>query len=289
MAWLSDVFSYLKKRNPLLPLAVLCVWLMFCLDLGGLLTFVRDQLHEAIQIRNLYWYFFPWHLIWLIWSLDAVLGSDTRMNRLCPELEKLLYCIEGLDIDSEDRSKRDYDQFFIQACKIRHSLNKLKIPNLEVACLSKDCPTRVVMQAWRKFLVKLIPLAIEKNYQLAQELLSNELLLETLNFNDEERNFIANQILIPPKNLKTSVGEDRVTLKWDRSSCHATGYQILRCCPSKGEKQLQLYVTNTGSTDTSYVDEDTTQGEKYAYSVRSINKTSLSKSSNKVKTKIPVE
>ena len=262
---------------------------MFCFDLGGLLTFVRDQLHEAIQIRNLYWYFFPWHLIWLIWSLDAVLGSDTRMNMLCPELEKLLYCIEGIDIDSEAHSSKDYDQFFIQACKIRHSLNKLKIPNLEVAYFSKDCHNRVVLQAWRKFLVKLIPLALEKNYQLGQELLSNEKLLETLNFKDEERKFIANHIVIPPKNLKTSVDKGKVTLKWDRPPCHATGYQILRRGPSKVEKRLQVYVTNTGSTDTSYDDEDTTQGGRYAYSVRSINETSLSKSSNTVKAKVPVE
>ena len=69
MDWLSTVFSYLGKRKPLPSLVVLYVWILLSFDVAGLLTFLRDLLHEEIQIRILYWYLVPWHLIWLFWSL----------------------------------------------------------------------------------------------------------------------------------------------------------------------------------------------------------------------------
>ena len=209
------------------------------------------------------------------------------MNMLCPDLEKLLYRIERMDVDSKDNSRQDYEELFIEACKIRQSLRKLNIPSPEVTCLQVDCRAGVGLHAWRKFLMGLIPFALEKNYQLAQELLSNPILLKALNLDDEERKLIAGQPLVQPKNLRAVVSLDRVMLKWDRPSGPATGYQILRCCASKGEKQLQVYVANTGSTDNSYDDKDMTPGETYAYSVRIINETSLSKSSKTVKTTIP--
>ena len=57
-----------------------------------------------------------------------------------------------------------------------------------------------------------------------------------------------------PPNPTASLKDDgSVTLSWDAPDDDSiTGYQILRRRPTQGEDTLEVYVEDTGSTDTTY-------------------------------------
>ena len=288
MEWLSPAIALVRVlgRKPLLPLALLSFCYLFWVDTGGLLTYLQETLHDEIRIRSLAWYFGPWLLGWLIWSLDAILGTGTRLGLLCPDLVKLLQLTTKMDGHPE---KQEYAAFAIEAFKVRQALSKMTIPTVDILVSSEDSRAGAGLQAWRKFLVRLIALAIEKDYLKAQELLSNPKLLETLNFNEDEMQLLPSEPPVTPKNLKSSVNQGKVTLTWELPSGPVTGYQILRRCLSLGEKRLQVYETDTGSDMNTFDDENTSPGQRYGYCVRTISGTDLSKSSSQTNVTVPKE
>ncbi len=85
-----------------------------------------------------------------------------------------------------------------------------------------------------------------------------------------------------PTNLVVSDnGNGTLTLTWDAPDDDSvTGYQILRRRPNEGEKTLLVYVADTGSTDTTWTDEDVTIGTRHVYRVKAINAAGLSGASN---------
>ena len=81
-----------------------------------------------------------------------------------------------------------------------------------------------------------------------------------------------------PGNLASSRVNDGVELTWDaprreawETSGEVTGYQILRRSPEDCEFGYRVYVENTNTTDTSWVDTDVIPGTLYEYHVRAIN------------------
>ena len=91
----------------------------------------------------------------------------------------------------------------------------------------------------------------------------------------------------PPKptNLTAVVnGDGSVTLTWDAPDDDSiTGYQILRRRPSQGEKELLVYVEDTGSAETTYTDKDVTAGIRHVYRVKAINAAGVGQRSNYVR------
>ena len=91
---------------------------------------------------------------------------------------------------------------------------------------------------------------------------------------------------LPPPTTPTNLvvsdnGNGTLTLTWDAPDDDSvTGYQILRRRPTEGEKTLLVYVADTGSTDTTWTDEDVTIGIRHVYRVRAINPAGLSGASN---------
>ena len=87
-----------------------------------------------------------------------------------------------------------------------------------------------------------------------------------------------------PENLTAIVNEDgTVTLSWDAPEDESIkGYQILRQRPTLGEDELSVYVEDSGSTDTTYIDVEVTAGIRHVYQVRAINANGASESSNSV-------
>ena len=84
-----------------------------------------------------------------------------------------------------------------------------------------------------------------------------------------------------PGNLTATVDNGAIVLSWDPSAGGAAaGYQILRRRPYEGEKTLQVYVENTGSTATTFTDTNVTAGVRYVYRVKAINASGLSQWSN---------
>ena len=85
-----------------------------------------------------------------------------------------------------------------------------------------------------------------------------------------------------PTNLvATDNGNGTLTLTWDAPDDDSVaGYQILRRRPNEGEKTLLIYVADTGSTDTTWADEDVTIGTRHVYRVKAINAAGLSQMSN---------
>ena len=76
-----------------------------------------------------------------------------------------------------------------------------------------------------------------------------------------------------PTNLTASANLDgHIVLTWTAPNDDTvTGYQILRRRPSEGEHSLQVYVSDTGSTATTYTDTNVTAGVQHAYRVKAIN------------------
>ena len=95
-----------------------------------------------------------------------------------------------------------------------------------------------------------------------------------------------------PGNLAADIVEGRgVALSWDAPTEDAesvTGYQILRRLPQQGEQRPTVYVADTGSTNTSYTDEDATvAGEQYNYRVKALRGDQKSGTSNLAKVTLP--
>ena len=76
-----------------------------------------------------------------------------------------------------------------------------------------------------------------------------------------------------PRNLRGTANADgTVTLSWDvPNDDSVTGYQIMRRSPTQGEKNLMVYVDDTGSAATEYTDNNVVPNERYAYRVKAIN------------------
>ena len=75
-----------------------------------------------------------------------------------------------------------------------------------------------------------------------------------------------------PQNLSVTANSDgSITLTWDAPDDDSvTGYQILRRRPAMGEDNLIVYVENTGSAATSFIDRDVTAGTRHTYRVKAI-------------------
>ena len=89
----------------------------------------------------------------------------------------------------------------------------------------------------------------------------------------------------PPTNLTATVNADgSVTLSWDAPDDDSvTGYQVLRRRPPMGETTLEVYVDDTGNTDTTYTDRSVTADVQHVYRVKAINAAGLSEESNYVR------
>lgn len=102
----------------------------------------------------------------------------------------------------------------------------------------------------------------------------------------------AHSVPTPPVNLIAEIVEGKgVALTWDAPSEDAesvTGYQILRRLPLQGEPRPTVYVADTGSTETTYTDEDATAaGEQYNYRVKALRGDEESRMSNLAEVVIP--
>ena len=90
----------------------------------------------------------------------------------------------------------------------------------------------------------------------------------------------------PPKptNLTATVnGDGHIVLSWDDPGDDSvTGYQILRRRPTQGEATLLVYVSDTGSTATTYTDMSVTAGVRHVYRVKAINNAGIGPNSNYV-------
>ncbi|MCY3913487.1 MAG: fibronectin type III domain-containing protein, partial [Chloroflexi bacterium] len=86
-----------------------------------------------------------------------------------------------------------------------------------------------------------------------------------------------------PQNLGATANSDgSVTLTWDApDDASVSGYRILRRRPTEGEDALQVYVEDTGSTDTTYTDTETTSDVRHVYRVKAIGKSGVSEASNR--------
>ena len=87
-----------------------------------------------------------------------------------------------------------------------------------------------------------------------------------------------------PENLTHTVNDDgHVVLSWTApDDDHITGYRIMRRMPQQGENTLLAYEPDTGTTDTTYTDEDVVAGELYVYRVKAINAAGVGPHSNYV-------
>ena len=73
------------------------------------------------------------------------------------------------------------------------------------------------------------------------------------------------------RDTTTTRVNDGVELTWDAPVGDVTGYQILRGRPEQCEFGYRVYVENTNSTDTSWVDRNVVAGTLYDYRVKAIN------------------
>ena len=87
-----------------------------------------------------------------------------------------------------------------------------------------------------------------------------------------------------PTSLAATVNSDgHVVLTWTAPADDSvTGYQVLRRRPAQGENTLQVYVSDTGSTSTTYTDTNVTAGTQHVYRVKAINAAGMSGRSNYV-------
>ena len=88
-----------------------------------------------------------------------------------------------------------------------------------------------------------------------------------------------------PTNLSGVIDADgNITLTWTGpGDDSATGYQILRRRPQEDETSLQVYVNDTGSTATSYIDTGTSLDTRYIYRVKARNSAGVGAQSNYVR------
>jgi len=88
-----------------------------------------------------------------------------------------------------------------------------------------------------------------------------------------------------PANLTAEVTEDgHIRLSWTAPDDDSvTGYQVLRRRPEEGEGTLEIYVPNTGSTETAWTDTDAPAGTVYVYRVKAINAAGVGPRSNYVR------
>ena len=83
-----------------------------------------------------------------------------------------------------------------------------------------------------------------------------------------------------PHDLTAESVRDGIVLRWQEpAEGTVTGYQILRRELKQGTR-LEVYVDDTGSTDTTYTDTEAQAGVRYAYRVKARNGNALSKLSN---------
>lgn len=223
MDWLSTALAIVTKRKPLIPFLMLYISCLIWLDTGGLLTFLQNIFNNEIRIRSLFWYFAPWLAAWLIWALDAILGTGTRLNAMCSDLETILCRISQLELELENDRWNGYEQLVVEICKVRQSLRKLNVPTLDVVYHQKEHRARVGLRAWRKFVINLIVAAIESDYPKAQKMLRDSKLLQALKFDQEEAELIPP---ITPQNFVAKVETEKITLTWDTVSAPVTGYRI---------------------------------------------------------------
>ena len=87
-----------------------------------------------------------------------------------------------------------------------------------------------------------------------------------------------------PVNLTAVVnGDGSVTLSWHApEDDNLIGYRILRRLPAEGEGTLLVYVSDTGTTATTYTDTDVTSGTQHVYRVKAINGAGVGERSNYV-------
>ena len=83
-----------------------------------------------------------------------------------------------------------------------------------------------------------------------------------------------------PTGLTAESDGTSIVLSWDDPGDNTiTGYQILRRKPSLGESSLVVHVENTGTSDTTFTDENVTEHTKHVYRVRAIRGAVVSDSS----------
>ena len=91
-----------------------------------------------------------------------------------------------------------------------------------------------------------------------------------------------------PKNLSAERAEGGIQLAWEAPSSNAgavTGYRIERMRPLQDEHAFTTLVSNTGNTDTAYLDTsptvDNVDGDIYAYRVRALRDDEVSRTRRK--------
>ena len=77
-----------------------------------------------------------------------------------------------------------------------------------------------------------------------------------------------------------------VTLHWNAPDDEVTGYRILRSRHSLGEHDMLVYVSDTGSTATTYTDTDVVAGVPHSYRVQAIRDGVLGERTKSFKTKV---
>ena len=77
-----------------------------------------------------------------------------------------------------------------------------------------------------------------------------------------------------PRNLLAQVVDGGVELKWSaptEDAASVEGYEILRCRPNRGEPRFTTLVSDTGDTETTYIDATAIEaGARYTYRVKAI-------------------
>jgi hypothetical protein len=76
-----------------------------------------------------------------------------------------------------------------------------------------------------------------------------------------------------PRNLDARSIPQGIVLSWDppANDDGISGYQVLRRRPENCEGALRIYVPDTGTSTTTYVDDDVEVGVQYVYRIRAIN------------------
>ena len=88
-----------------------------------------------------------------------------------------------------------------------------------------------------------------------------------------------------PTNLTATENADlSITLNWTApDDASVTGYQILRRRPQMDEQTLLVLVEDTGTAETSYTDQTSTDQTRYVYRVKAINSAGIGQQSNYVR------
>ena len=94
-----------------------------------------------------------------------------------------------------------------------------------------------------------------------------------------ERSVSAAGKFAPPENLTASSAQAGVVLTWAAPSGieGVTGYRIVRKRPDDGETYVQVVVSDTGSTNTTWTDTNVNDGVRYKYGVKGLQGNQLGK------------